>query len=55
MGDQQEVSEVNVTCETCGGPAVQIDGRWVHAEIADMLFCSIFRTALDIADGADRG
>lgn len=55
MDNQQEVPEVNVTCYTCGGPAVQVGGRWVHGEIADMLFCSIFRTALEISDSSDNG
>lgn len=30
-------------CDLCGFPAVRVpDGRWMHAEVADGVFCAIF-------------
>lgn len=35
-------------CDRCGMPAVQdAAGRWVHAEAADAVFCSIVMQCLD--------
>lgn len=29
-------------CDLCGFPAVRVNGRWVHAEVADSVFCALF-------------
>ena len=30
-------------CDRCGLPVVPTDeGRWVHAEVADAVFCQVF-------------
>lgn len=37
-------------CNLCGFPAVRMDGRWVHAEPADTVFCSIINGTLIIEE-----
>jgi hypothetical protein len=33
-------------CDRCNMPAVEIDGVWQHAEVADTVFCALMRGAL---------
>ena len=33
-------------CDVCHMPAIQADGRWEHAEVADAVFCQLVMRAV---------
>jgi len=35
------------SCDRCGRPVAQTDAGWVHADLADALFCSLVMRAAE--------
>lgn len=43
-------------CDRCDRPAVQVAGRWLHAEYADAVFCSlVMGQGTALAEGRESG
>ena len=40
-------------CDRCERPVIEADGRWVHAEIADAVFCDLVMRAPERVAGKD--
>jgi hypothetical protein len=40
-------------CDKCHMPAIQVDGRWQHAEPADAMACAIFSGNLPAGETED--